>query len=200
MPKRQLLSKRGLFLPLPFDCILPRLESRSVAGFLKSSSFGVWSFVCCWWGPRCPACQKSTTSQTTALKLEHCLYSRHDSLRHKQGTIHSTMATPSSHSRKPSATSRPTTPLRPPSRTSLRASQTTPSGPLSGTASDPLASLEPAFAELSDSMADLEANFMHLQLLNESLNRFNECFGGFLYGMNMSAFCVDFPEVCLPRN
>lgn len=35
---------------------------------------------------------------------------------------------------------------------------------------------------------------MHLQLLHESLNRFNECFGAFLYGMNMSAFCVDFPE------
>jgi DASH complex subunit DAM1 len=79
----------------------------------------------------------------------------------------------------------------------LRASQTTPSGPLSRS-TDPLASLEPAFAELSDSMADLEANFMHLQLLNESLNRFNECFGGFLYGLNMSAFCVDFPEVCIP--
>ncbi|KAM0715895.1 hypothetical protein Q7P37_008409 [Cladosporium fusiforme] len=110
------------------------------------------------------------------------------------------MATPS-HSRKPSAPSRPTTPLRPPSRTSLRASQTTPSGPLSSTASDfPLASLEPAFAELSDSMADLEANFMHLQLLNESLNRFNECFGGFLYGMNMSAFCVDFPEAPTPQS
>lgn len=43
-------------------------------------------------------------------------------------------------------------------------------------------------------MADLEANMMHLQLLHESLNRFNECFGAFLYGMNMSAFCVDFPE------
>lgn len=46
-------------------------------------------------------------------------------------------------------------------------------------------------------MADLEANFMHLQLLNESLGRFNENFGAFLYGMNMSAFCVDFPEVCI---
>ena len=44
-------------------------------------------------------------------------------------------------------------------------------------------------------MADLEANFMHLQLLNESLGRFNENFGAFLYGLNMSAFCVDFPEV-----
>lgn len=46
-------------------------------------------------------------------------------------------------------------------------------------------------------MADLEANMMHLQLLNESLSRFNENFGAFLYGMNMSAFCVDFPEVGL---
>lgn len=49
-------------------------------------------------------------------------------------------------------------------------------------------------------MADLEANFMHLQLLNESLGRFNENFGAFLYGMNMSAFCVDFPEVSPPLN
>jgi DASH complex subunit DAM1 len=58
----------------------------------------------------------------------------------------------------------------------------------------PLEALEPAFGELADGMADLEANMMHLQLLHESLNRFNECFGAFLYGMNMSAFCVDFPE------
>lgn len=56
---------------------------------------------------------------------------------------------------------------------------------------------EPAFAELSDSMADLEANFMHLQLMHESLARFSENFASFLYGLNMNAFCVDFPEVCL---
>ncbi|KAL8928537.1 MAG: hypothetical protein Q9208_001771 [Pyrenodesmia sp. 3 TL-2023] len=89
--------------------------------------------------------------------------------------------------------SRPTTPLRPSSRTSLRESQTfTPGG---GTSSAfPLDSLEPAFAELSDSMADLEANFMHLQLMHESLSRFNENFASFLYGLNMNAFCVDFPE------
>lgn len=91
--------------------------------------------------------------------------------------------------------SRPTTPLRPPSRTSLRASQTTPTSTSRANSDFPLNSLEPAFAELSDSMADLEANMMHLQLLNESLGRFNENFGAFLYGMNMSAFCVDFPEV-----
>ena len=65
----------------------------------------------------------------------------------------------------------------------------------SGSAECPLESLEPAFAELSDSMADLEANFMHLQLMHESLSRFNESFASFLYGMNMNAFCVDFPEV-----
>ncbi|KAL8909296.1 MAG: hypothetical protein Q9207_000306 [Kuettlingeria erythrocarpa] len=89
--------------------------------------------------------------------------------------------------------SRPTTPLRPSSRTSLRESQTfTPGG--STSSAFPLESLEPAFAELSDSMADLEANFMHLQLMHESLSRFNENFASFLYGLNMNAFCVDFPE------
>ncbi|RMY66449.1 hypothetical protein D0864_11835 [Hortaea werneckii] len=113
----------------------------------------------------------------------------------------------SSHSRTRSGSrnrlpSRPTTPLRPPSRTSLRASQTTPSGNAATLSSSdfPLAGLEPQFAELSDSMADLEANFMHLQLLNESIARFNEDFGGFLYGMNMSAFCIDFPEAPIPQS
>ena len=89
--------------------------------------------------------------------------------------------------------SRPTTPLRPSSRTSLRDGQGFAAGSVSS--EFPLESLEPAFAELSDSMADLEANFMHLQLMHESLSRFNESFASFLYGMNMNAFCVDFPEV-----
>jgi DASH complex subunit DAM1 len=80
--------------------------------------------------------------------------------------------------------SRPTTPLRPSSRSSLRESSAL-----------PLDAFEPAFAELSDSMADLEANFMHLQLMHESLARFSENFASFLYGLNMNAFCVDFPEV-----
>lgn len=49
-------------------------------------------------------------------------------------------------------------------------------------------------------MADLEVNFMHLQLMHESLSRFSESFASFLYGLNMNAFCVDFPEVgTLPR-
>lgn len=35
---------------------------------------------------------------------------------------------------------------------------------------------------------------MHLQLMHESLGRFSESFAGFLYGLNMNAFCVDFVE------
>lgn len=35
---------------------------------------------------------------------------------------------------------------------------------------------------------------LHLQLMHESLARFTESFGAFLYGMNMNAFCVDFVE------
>ncbi|KAF4622677.1 hypothetical protein G7Y89_g14350 [Cudoniella acicularis] len=91
--------------------------------------------------------------------------------------------------------SRPTTPLRPSSRSSLRES-----GKASvGRASDvPIEAFEPSFAEFSDSMADLEANFMHLQLMHESLARFSENFASFLYGLNMNAFCVDFPEAPIP--
>jgi DASH complex subunit DAM1 len=88
--------------------------------------------------------------------------------------------------------SRPTTPLRPSSRSSLRESG---KGSFGGASDAPLEAFEPAFAELSDSMADLEANFMHLQLMHESLARFSENFASFLYGLNMNAFCVDFPEV-----
>jgi DASH complex subunit DAM1 len=66
---------------------------------------------------------------------------------------------------------------------------------IGGATDAPLEAFEPAFAELSDSMADLEANFMHLQLMHESLSRFSENFASFLYGLNMNAFCVDFPEV-----
>ncbi|KAK8254605.1 DASH complex subunit Dam1-domain-containing protein [Phyllosticta capitalensis] len=101
--------------------------------------------------------------------------------------------------------SRPTTPLRPTSRSSLRSSHrrsasasyghygTSPSQGGSSSIT-PLDTLEPGFAELSDSMADLEANMMHLQLMHESLARFSESFAAFLYGLNMNAFCVDFPE------
>ncbi|KAI9670254.1 MAG: DASH complex subunit dam1 [Alyxoria varia] len=93
---------------------------------------------------------------------------------------------------------RPATPLRPPSRGSLRSSQTPSRGDATG--GSPLDALEPAFAELSDGMADLEANFMHLQLMHESLSRFSECFASFLHGMKLNAFCVDFPEAPIPES
>ncbi|KIX00966.1 uncharacterized protein Z518_10032 [Rhinocladiella mackenziei CBS 650.93] len=94
---------------------------------------------------------------------------------------------PRNRSRSP--ISRPTTPLRPSSRSSFRTPQNNAfAGP------SPLDDFEPQFAELSDSMADLEANLMHLQLMHESLSRFGESFASFLYGLNMNAFVVDFPE------
>ncbi|POR33958.1 Uncharacterized protein TPAR_05848 [Tolypocladium paradoxum] len=94
-------------------------------------------------------------------------------------------------------TSRPTTPLRPSSRSSLRDSARSAGD---GDAPFPLNTFEPAFAELSDAMADLEANMMHFQLMHESLARFSESFASFLYGLNMNAFCVDFPEGPIPES
>lgn len=108
------------------------------------------------------------------------------------------MDAPRSSSR-PRPSSRPTTPLRPSSRSSFREAHGysgTSSVDNAGYSQPAINSLEPQFAELADSMADLEANFMHLQLMHESLSRFSESFASFLYGLNMNAFCVDFPEVC----
>ncbi|KAM0550642.1 hypothetical protein ACHAPJ_008901 [Fusarium lateritium] len=96
-----------------------------------------------------------------------------------------------------SRTSRPTTPLRPSSRSSFRESAR---GAGENDAPFPLNAFEPAFAELSDAMADLEANMMHFQLMHESLARFSESFASFLYGLNMNAFCVDFPEGPVPES
>jgi len=124
----------------------------------------------------------------TAYSPKYMTYQRQWAIMESSGTKRSTSASRN----RPS--SRPTTPLRPSSRTSLRDGQGFAAG--SSSSEFPLESLEPAFAELSDSMADLEANFMHLQLMHESLSRFNESFASFLYGLNMNAFCVDFPEVC----
>jgi DASH complex subunit DAM1 len=104
-----------------------------------------------------------------------------------------------STSRNQVPSSRPTTPLRPNSRTSFHDGRGI-RAIFGGSSTSPLETIEPAFAELSDSMADLEANFMHLQLMHESLSRFSESFASFLYGLNMNAFCVDFPEVLLSHH
>lgn len=110
-------------------------------------------------------------------------------------TIMDPVSLPRSSSR-PRPSSRPTTPLRPSSRSSFREAHGY-GGSIStaGYTQPAINALEPQFAELADSMADLEANFMHLQLMHESLTRFSESFASFLYGLNMNAFCVDFPEV-----
>ncbi|KAJ5503905.1 hypothetical protein N7463_006779 [Penicillium fimorum] len=104
------------------------------------------------------------------------------------------MDAPRSSSR-PRPSSRPTTPLRPSSRSSIREAHGYGNSIGNAGYTHPaFNALEPQFAELADSMADLEANFMHLQLMHESLTRFSESFASFLYGLNMNAFCVDFPE------
>lgn len=104
-----------------------------------------------------------------------------------------------STSRPRGPSSRPTTPLRPSSRSSLREGTNSLGGAHSANnGKQAIEALETAFAEFADSMADLEANFMHLQLMHESLSRFSESFASFLYGLNMNAFCVDFPEVRNP--
>ncbi|KAI0475026.1 DASH complex subunit Dam1-domain-containing protein [Xylariaceae sp. FL0804] len=100
--------------------------------------------------------------------------------------------------------SRPTTPLRPSSRSSFRESAQRAAGGGRGDQpsqpSFPLEAFEPAFGELADAVADLEANMMHFQLMHESLARFSESFASFLYGLNMNAFCVDFPEGPVPES
>lgn len=104
-------------------------------------------------------------------------------------------------SSRPRPSSRPTTPLRPSSRSSIREAHGYGSSiGMAGYTQPAINALEPQFAELADSMADLEANFMHLQLMHESLTRFSESFASFLYGLNMNAFCVDFPEVIATEN
>ncbi|RCI07620.1 hypothetical protein L249_1678 [Ophiocordyceps polyrhachis-furcata BCC 54312] len=99
--------------------------------------------------------------------------------------------------KRPNSRTRPNTPLRASSRSSFHDSIR---GADETDGSLPLNIFEPAFAELSDAMADLEANMMHFQLMHESLARFSESFSSFLYGLNMNAFCVDFPEGPLPES
>jgi DASH complex subunit DAM1 len=82
----------------------------------------------------------------------------------------------------------PTTPLRRVSRGSFSKDRQA-NNPF------PLNSLQPAFTELSDAMVDLIANFEQLQDMHSSLARFSESFASFLYGLNMNAFCNEFPQV-----
>lgn len=90
--------------------------------------------------------------------------------------------------------SRPTTPLR-------RFSESRVAEAFSGaqyelsSKNTPLDSvLGEAFVELNDGFAQLESNLQHLQQVHESVTCFNESFASFLYGIQMNAWCVEFPE------
>lgn len=85
--------------------------------------------------------------------------------------------------------SRPNTPLRRSSRSELNLKDYE--------GEFPLDAVESKLQEFSDAFKDLEDNFDQMQMVHESLSRFNENFSSFLYGLNMNAFCVDFPEVSI---
>ncbi|BFZ53275.1 DASH complex subunit dam1 [Savitreella phatthalungensis] len=95
---------------------------------------------------------------------------------------------------------RPTTPLRRVERGSISALSN--SRGHAGSHDDdahggealPLESLDAAFADLADAFADLSANMAHICELGQEVGAFNESFSSFLYGLNVNAFCVDFPE------
>lgn len=98
-------------------------------------------------------------------------------------------------------TSRPTTPLRRVERGSLSAlgnsrgaGDDAETGAPSSGDTFPLNALDIAFADLADSLADLQANMQQICDLGDEVSRFDESFASFLYGLNVNAFCVDFPE------
>lgn len=95
-----------------------------------------------------------------------------------------------------SSTRRPTTPLRRISASSLRSlSRSQSLGHHPDAPSEPLAHLAPLFAELADAASDLAGNLQGLEDLQAKLEGFNEAFGGYLYGIRMNAYAVDFVEV-----
>lgn len=50
------------------------------------------------------------------------------------------------------------------------------------------------FGQLSDAMEELDVNMTNLQQIHEAMaGGFNESFASFLYGLNITTWCVDFP-------
>ncbi|CDO56114.1 similar to Saccharomyces cerevisiae YGR113W DAM1 Essential subunit of the Dam1 complex [Geotrichum candidum] len=81
--------------------------------------------------------------------------------------------------------SRPTTPLR--RRSQPKTTDTNAAYTLNDVLTEPL-------VELNDGLAMLDQNLQHLQLMHESITSFNESFSAFLFGIEMNAWCVEFPE------
>jgi len=93
--------------------------------------------------------------------------------------------------------SRPTTPLRRISSYSLRSlslSHSQSRDPTS-TSESPLSHLSPLFAELADSISDFVANAEGLSQLTNNLNKFNQGFSSYLYGLRTNSYTFDFNNV-----
>lgn len=90
--------------------------------------------------------------------------------------------------------SRPTTPLRRRSESRLSELLQGQHYALDATRLPLDAVLTNSLVELNDGLADLDQNLQHLQLMHESVTSFNESFSAFLYGIEMNAWCVEFPE------
>lgn len=90
--------------------------------------------------------------------------------------------------------SRPTTPLRRHSQSRIEDSLSSHHYDL--TEQLPLESqmFSSNMVELDDGMAQLDANLQNIQQIHESVQCFNESFSAFLYGLQMNAWCVEFPE------
>ncbi|GAA5981878.1 hypothetical protein JCM11641_001928 [Rhodosporidiobolus odoratus] len=97
-----------------------------------------------------------------------------------------------------SSLSRPTTPLRRLSSSSLRTASLSHSLSRSQSgaagAEPPLAHLAPVFAELADAVSDLTANFERLTEMSNNLGEINESFAAFLLGLRANGYTVDFLE------
>ncbi|GAA5893028.1 hypothetical protein JCM5296_003408 [Sporobolomyces johnsonii] len=101
----------------------------------------------------------------------------------------------SSHNRQPSVPSRPTTPLRRISTTSLRALSLSHSASRAPSSIEPpLAHLSSVFAELADAVSDLTANVQALDRVYDRLDGFNEAFAAWLLGLRANTYTLDFFE------
>ncbi|KAK4051685.1 DASH complex subunit dam1 [Microbotryomycetes sp. JL221] len=95
--------------------------------------------------------------------------------------------------------SRPTTPLRRISASSLRSLSLSHSRSRTQTGSGalhepPLQHLSQLFAELADSVSDLTVKLEDLSLINNDLDGFNQAFASYLYGLRINAYTADFLE------
>ncbi|BGP17975.1 hypothetical protein JCM10213_003982 [Rhodosporidiobolus nylandii] len=105
-----------------------------------------------------------------------------------------------------SSLSRPTTPLRRLSHSSLRAASLSHSLSRSQSAhpssafEPPLAHLAPSFVELAHAVADLTANMERLEEVDRMLGETNEAFAAWLLGLRANGYTVDFLEAPTKQN